>query len=173
MVKHDYFEGFIMVLIIGNVVILGLQHDDISQSDANMLQYLNYFFSAAFLIEAILKIYAMHLGPYLHNSWNKLDIIVVIAGAIEILMDEFLIKYFSLSFVPNIIQIFRIFRVLRIIKLVKSLEGLKKLIGTLIFSLPSLINASSLIFLSYYMFSILFSFLFYKISFKDDQGETI
>lgn len=159
-----------MGFIIGNVVILAMQHDDISKDQELIFQNLNYSFSLAFLIEACMKIFAMGFGPYFHNSWNRLDIIVVIAGTIEFIMDEYLINYFSLSFVPQFVQIFRIFRVLRIIKLIKSLEGLKKLIGTLIFSLPSILNASSLIFLNYYMFSILFCFLFYKINYIDSSS---
>jgi hypothetical protein len=54
----------------------------------------------AFLIEAIMKIFAMNLGPYLHNPWNKLDFIVVISSVIEYVAENLLAGYVSLSFAP-------------------------------------------------------------------------
>lgn len=65
----------------------------------------------------------------------------------------------------SITKVFRIFRITRILKLVKSVEGLKRLVNTIWFSLPSMINVSQLIFLNFYIFSILASFLFGNIDF--------
>jgi voltage-dependent calcium channel T type alpha-1I len=134
--------------------------DDIDSSTLATLELTNLIFTALFCAEAIFKIFVMNIGPYFKNGWNRLDMIVVISSLIDIIINEVIAKYVDLSNNTIVVKIFKIIRVLRIIKLVKSMEGLKKLVGTIIFSLPSLINASSLIFLSYYIFSILASFLF-------------
>ena len=68
------------------------------------------------------------------------------------------------------LQIFKIMRVARILKLMKNIEGIRRLYATLSFSLPSLINATSLVFLSYYIFSILASNLFNKYDSKPKEA---
>ena len=67
---------------------------------------------------------------------------------------------------PSLIKILRIFRIVRALKLVKSMEGLQKLVQTIIFSLPSLLNVSALLFLVYFLFSILSVFLFQDIRYR-------
>lgn len=69
----------------------------------------------------------------------------------------------------SIIKIIRIFRIVRTLKLVKSMEGLQKLVTTIIFSLPSLLNVSGLLFLVYFLFSVLSVFLFKSITYKLNQ----
>jgi len=59
----------------------------------------------------------------------------------------------------------KLFRVGRILKLVKSFKKLQRLVQTIIFSFPSLLNATSLLFLAYFLFSILASNIFGKISY--------
>lgn len=65
-----------------------------------------------------------------------------------------------LSAGPKLIRVFRVLRVTRLFRLVKSLHSLKKLIDTAIFSLPALFNVSALMFLLYFIFSVLGVFLF-------------
>ena len=69
---------------------------------------------------------------------------------------------------PQLIRIFRIFRVSRLLKLVKNLQGLQRLIATIVFSLPALINASSLLLLNYFIFSILGCFVFKDITYRSN-----
>lgn len=59
----------------------------------------------------------------------------------------------------------KLFRVGRILKLVKNFQKLQRLVQTIIFSFPSLLNATSLLFLAYFLFSILASNIFGKINF--------
>ena len=164
-INHTWFEISIMTLIIGNVAFMAIQQDDQSQALTNASKQANYFFSAAFIIEAALKISAMGYSAYWNNDWNKLDFLVVFSSTLDFALDYLPSDSSSLSFAPLITKMIRIFRVLRIIKLVKRIEGLHRLISTILFSLPSLINVSSLVFLSYYIFSILASFLFHDITF--------
>ena len=68
------------------------------------------------------------------------------------------------------IRIFRVLRVSRLIKLVKNLEGLKRLIATFKFSIPSLINVTALLFLVYFIFAVLGCYLFGSITFLNEKG---
>lgn len=52
----------------------------------------------------------------------------------------------------------------RIFKLIKAFDGLRKLIETAIYSLPAMLNVTALLFLVYFIFSILGVFLFSNIN---------
>jgi len=95
---------------------------------------------------------------------------VVFASILDIIMDfaqQSFMQYIKVA--PQIARVFRVLRVTRLFKLVKSLEGLQKIINTLIFSLPSLLNVGALLFLVYYIYAILGTFLYGTI----ESGESI
>ena len=56
----------------------------------------------------------------------------------------------------SLLKVIKVFRVARLVKLVKNIKGIQKLVQTIIFSLPKLVNAFSLLILSFFLFSILF-----------------
>ena len=61
----------------------------------------------------------------------------------------------------------------RSIKLLKDFKGIKRLILTLYLSMPAIINVTSLIFLSNFIFSILACFLFKDLTFINENGYCI
>jgi len=61
-------------------------------------------------------------------------------------------------------------RILRICKVFKFSKPLNKLLNSIILCLPSLLNVTGLLALFSYIFSILFSFLFQNLTYKDDKG---
>ena len=65
----------------------------------------------------------------------------------------------------SVFKILKLFRVARMLKLIKSVQGIQRLVQTIIFSFPSLMNATSLLFLAYFIFSIMASKLFGEISY--------
>ena len=64
------------------------------------------------------------MGPhtYWNNSWNKLDMLVVISSILEASIEQLKSGDNAiLEYAPTITKIFRIFRVMRIIKLVRRI----------------------------------------------------
>jgi len=164
-INHGYFEGGIMVVILLNILSMCLTYDGCSDGWTNMLQYINYVFSAVFFAELVLKHLGLGFRRYWSSGWNRFDAFVVFASILDLVMD-FLQQSF-LSFLkvgPQIARIFRVLRVTRLFKLVKQFEGLQKLINTLIFSLPSLLNVGALLFLVFYIYAVLGTFLFKNIA---------
>jgi len=160
-INHTYFDIFIMVVIILNILSMALTFDDSSDGYSNFLQYVNYAFSGIFMVELVLKHLGLGFRRYWRNSWNKFDAFVVAASILDIVMDA--MEQSFLSFIrvgPQLARVFRVLRVTRLFKLVKSFQGLQKIINTLIFSLPSLLNVGALSFLVYFIYSILGCFLF-------------
>ena len=59
----------------------------------------------------------------------------------------------------------QIFLVLKLMKVMKQIPGIQRLFSTIIVSLPSLVNASSLLFLAYFIFAVLGCNLFDYLTF--------
>ena len=55
-VRHPWFEPFIMTSIVLNAVVMCFDHEGISDDDSNTLEYINIVFVAIFCAEAVLKI---------------------------------------------------------------------------------------------------------------------
>lgn len=87
-------------------------------------------FTIIYLIEAAVKIVAfgfiIHRKSYLRDPWNVIDFVVVVIGIISLVPD-----------LPNLksLRILRIFRPLRSINAVPSI---KRLVATLLMSLPQM-----------------------------------
>ncbi len=87
LVEWKPFENFITLVILANSVMLActdyndrLYNDYVSITNLNMAQ-VDTAFSIIFLVECLLKIFAMgfllHKNSYMRDTWNWLDIFVV------------------------------------------------------------------------------------------------
>ena len=149
-VNWKYCDTIIIFLIIINSVLLGVidyENPD-SNSYRNRIVY-NFepFFTAAFALEAILKVISMgfilHKKSYLRDAWNWLDFVVVITSL--------------LSVIPGVgnlsgIRTFRLFRPLRSFT---SMPSMKTLVSTILSSLAQLGEILILFVIVFFIFSIL------------------
>ncbi|KAL4480370.1 hypothetical protein ABPG74_020886 [Tetrahymena malaccensis] len=160
-VTNQKFEIFIMILIVANILTMAMAYEGSPSSYDSVLEYINLFFTSCFILETIMKFIAFGIKGFFANDWNKFDLFVVISSIVDIILNYS--GALSASFLrigPQLIRIIRVFRVSRLLKLVKSMKGLQKLIETLMFSLPSLINVGALLFLVFFIYSILGVFMF-------------
>lgn len=130
MVSSRYFEIFVAVIIIANIIVMTISNDDIPQSTLDTLTTLNTVFSYIFICELLLKLSVFRLNYFL-SGWNVFDFFVVSASVLDIILQ------FSgasnegtsaLSILPQIARIFRVMRITRLLRMVKSFKGLQKLI---------------------------------------------
>ena len=91
-------------------------------------------FTMLFILEAIIKIIAMgflfHKNSYMRDIWNIIDFVIVITGALE------LITYFFPFGAHINIKSLRNLRVLRPLRSINTVPSMKRLVETLISSLP-------------------------------------
>lgn len=64
-----------MSLIIGNIIILAIEYDDMTKELEIVLHNFDSVFSVAFIIECLLKIYAIGFNTYYKSSWNRYKLI--------------------------------------------------------------------------------------------------
>ncbi|EAR95184.2 cation channel family protein (macronuclear) [Tetrahymena thermophila SB210] len=160
-VTNQKFEIFIMVLIVCNILTMAMAYEGSPSSYDSILENINLFFTSCFILETIMKFIAFGIKGFFANDWNKFDLFVVVSSIVDIILNYS--GALSASFLrigPQLIRIIRVFRVSRLLKLVKSMKGLQKLIETLMFSLPSLINVGALLLLVFFIYSILGVFMF-------------
>lgn len=157
------FANFIMACIILNIFTMAATFEGQSDSYSNVLEKINYFFTAAFTLECASKLIA-HGGHYFSSGWNKFDFFVVSASFLDIVMANMSANSLKVIRVgPQLARIMRVMRVSRLFKLLNKYKGLQALMSTITFSLPSVINAFALLSLVYFIFSILGVFFFKNI----------
>lgn len=164
-INDKYFEVFIMFCIISNIVTMALTFDGTTPEYDTVLENINYFFTAVFILECILKFVGLGVRAFWYSGWNRFDLFVVLSSIIDILMSTIGTSLFSFLRVgPQLARVLRVMRVSRLLKLVKSLKGIQKLLETLSIALPALMNVGALLMLVYFIFSVLGVFLFKDIT---------
>ncbi|RNA40907.1 cation channel sperm-associated 4 [Brachionus plicatilis] len=145
------FQIFLTSVICLNSIMLGVQTDSYLKKEyQSVLEFLDSFSNAVFLVEFILKI-SYNFKIYFYNLWNIFDFFLLFIGLISLLTDLEYSKSFGAS------RLFRIFRVLRALRSLRSLHILSKMqliINTFFKSIYDVINIVALILLSMIMFSL-------------------
>ena len=86
---------------------------------------------------------------YLKDEWNRLDFIIVLFSIITLILAS--VNNIDLSFAKG----FRALRALRPLRLVSKYEGIKTVVNSILFALPSLFNVMVIIAMLLLIFSIL------------------
>ncbi|KAF4133455.1 Voltage-dependent L-type calcium channel domain-containing protein [Phytophthora infestans] len=153
------------LLIIGcvllNTVFMAMDYFGEEDLYETGLNYLNYFFSGIFALEAVVKI--IGLGKYYWKEpWNIFDFIVVLGTLFGVIY-----QMFGGSSIGTAASTVRSFRVGRLFRLVHSAPSLRQLFNTLLITLPSLANIGGLLFLVFFIYAAMGVQLFAKIKFGD------
>lgn len=118
-------------------------------------------FTAIFITEMIVKNIALGPRAYFYYKWNRFDAFIVISSIFDIILSANLGSNTNIIRVaPQMIRIVRILRLSRVLKLIKNFDGLLKLLRTLIYSLPQILNVGALLMLVLFIYSILGVFMF-------------
>lgn len=106
-------------------------------------QILTYIFTLEAVIKIIAMGFIMHKNAYLKDAWNWLDFIVVCIGIFE-----------NIPGIPKL-KALRTMRILRPLRSVNAFPQMRRLIGSLLASIPELGNAVVFMFFIFLLFGIL------------------
>ncbi|TPP39753.1 Voltage-dependent L-type calcium channel subunit alpha [Fasciola gigantica] len=126
------FEIFIFICIFINTVALMLKYDRQDESEAKILDSFNYFFTAIFTVEFVLRLSAFSFRHYFGDIWNVIDFVLVLGSYIDIIVTQS-----DISKVKFSVNFFRLFRVMRLVKLLSKEESIRQLLWTFIKSIQS------------------------------------
>eukprot|EP00736_Rhodelphis_marinus_P006678 Rmarinus@m.195 len=147
-VEHPKFDVLIMLCIVWNCVVLAME-DPVNESSSlnKQLEVFEYPFVAIFTLEFVLKCGAMglviHHGSYLRDPWNQLDFVVVVTS---------LIAFVDLG--PNL-SVLKTLRILRPLKTIRRFPEMRRLVATLLKSIPLLLNVVALMSFIFAVFGII------------------
>ena len=82
------FANFIMFCIIANIVTMAGNYEGMPDNVLQIFEQINYFFTAAFTMEATVKMIAQGCNTYFTIAWNRFDFFVVSASFLDILMNN-------------------------------------------------------------------------------------
>jgi hypothetical protein len=169
-VTSNYFDIFIMVCIVLNMLQMAIDYEGSSKTYNNVLLYINLLFTAIFTIECILKLIAFG-KVYFSLGWNNFDFFVVISSILEIVISTLAASgdMSILRIGPQLARVLRILRVSRLLRLINKYKGLQALIQTITFSISSLLNVFCLLLLVFFIYAVLGVFIFHNIK----SGEVI
>ena len=125
--KSIFLNQLLICLLICN-------HKSLPQELINTLKLFNFVFTSVFIVEAIFKVYALGLRRYFKDSWNQLDVLIVILSVVGIILEEMEAKFLPIN--PTIIRVMRVARIARVLKLLKMAKGMRALLNTVMQALP-------------------------------------
>jgi len=152
-VTGGYFDLLIAAVIGFNVVFMSLEHYQMPPELIHLLKVSNYVFTAAFIMEAAIKISALGMRRYLKDRWNQLDVAIVAMSVIGIIFEE--MDSFTLPINPTLLRVLRVMRIARVLKLLKMAKGIRALLDTVMQALPQVGNLGLLFFLLFFIFAAL------------------
>ena len=150
--SNKLFEFSVISIIILSALLIGVKTYDINPAVAQILAVLDVAITIFFLIEITLRFIAHdNKKQFFHNAWNIFDTIIVTVSLIPINESEF-------AFLARLIRIFRVLRLISVI------PELRVLVGALIKALPSMGYVLLLMFILFYMYAAVGSFVFEAIN---------
>ena len=150
--QNKIFELFIISVIIFSALVIGVRTYDIDPIYLHIIVYIDSAITLLFLVEIIIRFIAEgHNLAFFKKGWNIFDSIIVAISLIPIEDSQMVL----------LARLVRIFRVLRLISFVPEL---RMLISALIKALPPMGYVLLLMFIMFYIYAALGSFLFERIN---------
>jgi voltage-gated sodium channel len=144
-VMHPNTERAIMVLIVINAIILGLETSPtVMKSYGTLLEWLDHVILAIFVIEILARMIVQR-AAFFRDAWNIFDFFVV-----------------AIALIPATgpLQVLRALRILRVLRLITAVPSLKRVVGGLIGALPGMGSVVALLLLLFYVFAVMATKLF-------------
>jgi hypothetical protein len=150
----------VLLLIAASTISLAFESplDEPKSYKLRVLAKIDYFMTACFTLEMVLKILTFGFAfngsdSYLRSGWNIIDFIVILSALISLIPNDNTASFKAL-------KLLRTFRVLRPLRMVQRHKGLKVAIIALFKSLPQIANLSLIYYFLMFLFGILYKTLF-------------
>ena len=142
-VSHRAFEHFIIAIILVSAVLIGIEtSEELLAEYGNLLLWGNRMVLTIFIIEALLKMWALAptVGRYFRDGWNVFDFTIIL-----------------LALIPStgeLAMLARLARLLRVLRLISAIPELRLIVATLMKSIPSMGNIMLLMGVIFYIYGV-------------------
>ncbi|XP_070075567.1 voltage-dependent calcium channel type D subunit alpha-1 isoform X1 [Drosophila takahashii] len=164
--NHSNFGNIILCCIMFSSAMLAAENPLRANDELNkVLNKFDYFFTAVFTIELILKLisygFVLHDGAFCRSAFNLLDLLVVCVSLISLV---------SSSNAISVVKILRVLRVLRPLRAINRAKGLKHVVQCVIVAVKTIGNIVLVTCLLQFMFAVIGVQLFKGKFFKCTDG---
>lgn len=147
-IKSSWFQNFILLIIIINCVIMGLETSNALMSHIGvLLNIADHICLGIFVLEITLKL-IVYKRSFWHNRWDIFDFFIILISIISVL------PAFS-SF-----RIFRILRIVRNLKLIINTKPFQAIVAAIYKSLPGISWTTGLLIIIFYIYALIGTSLF-------------
>ncbi|MEE2689226.1 MAG: ion transporter [Pseudomonadota bacterium] len=144
-VDSNFFQRFILIIIMLNAVVLGLETSTAAmEAYGSWLIALDTLALSIFIAEILLKLYAMRLR-YFRDPWNIFDFIIIAIALLPV----------SEGF-----SVLRALRVLRAFRLISMVPKMRLVVQAFLKAIPGMGSIMLLMMLVFYVFSVMATKLF-------------
>lgn len=168
-VEEPLFDHIIMALISMNILVMAapiwvqpptnteVQSTEYFKSQEsdwnNMLELINSVFNFIFVLECILKLIGFGYQQYFSSNMNTFDFCIVGISLAGFVVDRTLENVDP--GLMSVISVIKALRVVRIFRLAMRIKGIRRLLETLIYTLPSLMNVTCLLLIILFIYTVL------------------
>ncbi len=144
-VTHPNTERAILLLIVLNAIILGLEtFPSVTAVYGPLLSWLDFIILWLFVAEILARMLVQRTA-FFRDAWNIFDFVVI-----------------AIALIPATgpLQVLRALRILRVLRLITAVPSLKRVVGGLIGALPGMGSVVALLLLIFYIFAVMATKLF-------------
>jgi voltage-gated sodium channel len=144
-IDSNWFNKFIIYVIIFNAAILGIQTVKSLDSDIlSLLDWLDSLCLTIFVIEILLKLF-VHRLSFFKSGWNNFDFIIV-----------------AIALVPasGELAVLRALRILRLLRLISVVPSMRRVISAMLLAIPGVFSIAGLLIIFFYIGAVMSTNLF-------------
>ncbi|PRX40325.1 voltage-gated sodium channel [Planifilum fimeticola] len=147
-VRHPLFSNTVIVMILLNAILVGLEtYPQIANKHHTLFYIMDQCILAVFTIELGLRLLSEKpFYRFFQDPWNVFDFFLVVSG------------YVFVS--AHFMTVFRVLRIIRVLRAISTIPSLRRLVEALILTIPTLGNISLLLGLFFYIFAVTGTILF-------------
>lgn len=150
--ENRVFETFVVAVIVISALEIGAKTYELPPVAYSLTYFLDIFITVFFLFEIVVRFLAEeNKKQFFHSGWNVFDTLVVVVSLIPVQDSEMAL----------LARLVRVFRVLRMVSIIPEL---RILINSLLKALPKLGYVVLLLFIIFYIYAAIGSFLFNSIN---------
>ncbi|MDN7133342.1 ion transporter [Halomonas sp. MC140] len=152
--SNKLFEAVVIAIIVISALVIGAKTYEETSRIEQWLLYLDVAVTIFFLIEILIRMAAERtLLSFFKKGWNVFDFLIVTASLIP--MDD-----------SEMVLLARLLRIFRVLRLVSMIPELQMLLNALVKSVPRMGYVVLLMFIIFYIYAAIGSFLFHTV----DEG---
>ncbi|KAM9343613.1 LOW QUALITY PROTEIN: sodium channel, voltage-gated, type I-like, alpha [Pholidichthys leucotaenia] len=150
-VEHNWFESFIIFMIMLSSAALAFEDVDIEKRKTikTMLEFADKIFTYIFILEMLLKWVAYGFAKYFTNAWCWLDFLIVDVSLVSLVANAMEVSELGA------IKSLRTLRALRPLRALSRFEGMRVVVNALLGAIPSIFNVLLVCLIFWLIFSIM------------------